>query len=76
MGHDGNASHDAENMTFVSRMFVSGGGNTGYALYTPYAYGTTINLDHASIDYWGADHLHGLLEPYLGTARCSSTLGT
>jgi hypothetical protein len=49
----------AENMTFVSTMFVSGGGNTGYALYIPDAYGSTINLDHASIDYWGADNLHG-----------------
>jgi hypothetical protein len=49
----------AENMTFVSTMFVGGGGNTGYALYLPDAYGSTINLDHASIDYWGADNLHG-----------------
>ena len=49
----------AENMTFVGTMLVSGGGNTGYALYMPDAYGSTINLDHASLDYWGADNLHG-----------------
>ncbi|MGB8985199.1 MAG: hypothetical protein WCC37_01075 [Candidatus Sulfotelmatobacter sp.] len=49
----------AENMTFVSTMFEGGGGNTGYALYMPDAYGSTINLDHASLDYWGADNLHG-----------------
>lgn len=49
----------AENMTFVGTMFVSGGGNTGYALYFADAYGSTINLDHASLDYWGADNLGG-----------------
>lgn len=56
----------AENMTFTGTQFVSGGGNTGYALNIPDAYGSTFNLDHVSIDYWGSNNASG----------CPSTIGT
>jgi hypothetical protein len=56
----------AENLTFTGTQFVSGGGNTGFAINVPDAYGSTINLDHVSIDYWGSNNASG----------CPSTLGT
>jgi len=49
----------AENLTFTGTQFVSGGGNTGYAINAPNAIGSTINLDHVSIDFWNANNRGG-----------------
>jgi hypothetical protein len=56
----------AENLTFTGTQFVAGGGNTGHAINVPNAYGSTINLDHVSIDYWGSNNSGG----------CPGSLGT
>ena len=49
----------AENLTFTGTQFVGGGGNTGYAINAPNAIGSTINLDHVSIDFWNANNRGG-----------------
>ncbi|HEV2396673.1 MAG TPA: hypothetical protein VGS27_07015 [Candidatus Sulfotelmatobacter sp.] len=49
----------AENLTFTGTQFVAGGGNTGYAINAPDAIGSTINLDHVSIDFWNANNRGG-----------------
>jgi len=49
----------AENLTFTGTQFVGGGGNTGYAINAPDAIGSTINLDHVSIDFWNANNHDG-----------------
>ena len=49
----------AENLTFTGTQFVSGGGNTGYAFNVADAVGSTINLDHVSIDFWNAHNVGG-----------------
>ena len=49
----------AENLTFTGTQFVGGGGNTGYAVNAEDALGSTINLDHVSIDFWNADNAGG-----------------
>lgn len=49
----------AENLTFTGTQFVGGGGNTGYAIHAADALGSTINLDHVSIDFWNANNSGG-----------------
>jgi hypothetical protein len=49
----------AENLTFTGTQFVGGGGNTGYAINVADAVGSTINLDHVSIDFWNANNFGG-----------------
>jgi len=49
----------AENLTFTGTQFVAGGGNTGYAINAADAVGSTINLDHVSIDFWNANNVGG-----------------
>ncbi len=49
----------AENLTFTGTQFVGGGGNTGYAINVADAVGSTINLDHVSIDFWNANNVGG-----------------
>lgn len=49
----------AENLTFTGTQFVGGGGNTGYAINVEDALGSTINLDHVSIDFWNANNFGG-----------------
>lgn len=56
----------SENLTFDGTQFVSGGGNTGFAILVPNANGSTINLDHVSVDYWGSGNSGG----------CPNSLGT
>jgi hypothetical protein len=55
-----------ENMAFIGTHFPSGGGNTGLAINCPNAYGSTISLSSASVDYWGSS----------ATSSCPSSLGT
>jgi hypothetical protein len=49
----------AENLTFTGTQFVGGGGNTGYAINVADALGSTINLDHVSVDFWNANNMGG-----------------
>lgn len=49
----------AENLTFTGTQFVGGGGNAGYAISAEDAVGSTINLDHVSIDFWNANNFGG-----------------
>lgn len=56
----------SENLTFSGTQFIAGGGNTGFAILATNANGSTINLDHVSVDYWGSNNASG----------CPNSLGT
>jgi hypothetical protein len=56
----------SENLTFSGTQFIAGGGNTGFAILVANANGSTINLDHVSVDYWGSGNSRG----------CPHSLGT
>ena len=58
----------SENFTFSGTQFIAGGSKIGFAILAENANGSTINLDHVSVDYWGSGNSRGC-PPSLGTGQ-------